>query len=262
MSIASEISRLQGAKAAIKTAIEGKGVTVSSSATLDDYADLIDDITTTPSLQSKTATPSTSEQTITADNGYDGLSQVTVSAIQTETKSATPTTSSQDITPTSGKYLTKVTVGAVTSSIDANITAGNIKSGTTILGVTGNYTGASATVATTTKAVGTSNVSSLAFTVSGQPKMFAVQLSLSSSGSYLQNTSTSTYYVSSVIGDGVGNGANVYTTCYRYNSSGTRAAREYYYTTGRASYSNGTLTVSSGTGSFVASNTYRLIYIY
>ena len=42
MSIATEITRLQTAKADLKTAIEGKGVTVSSSATLDDYADLVD----------------------------------------------------------------------------------------------------------------------------------------------------------------------------------------------------------------------------
>lgn len=46
MSIASEITRLQTAKADLKTAIEGKGVTVPSSATLDDYADLVDDIQT------------------------------------------------------------------------------------------------------------------------------------------------------------------------------------------------------------------------
>lgn len=226
MSIASELTRLQGAKSDIKAAIEGKGVTVSSSAKFDDYADLIDSISTTPTLQSKTATPSTSQQTITADNGYYGLSQVTVSA--------------------------------VTSSMDANIVAGNIKSGVSILGVTGNYTGASATVATTTATVGSSNASSLAFTVSGQPKMFAVQLSLSSSGSYLTNSSTSTYLVSSVIGDG----SNVYTTAYRYNSSGTRAAREYYYTTGSKSYNNGTFTVAAGTGSFAANQTYRLIYVY
>ena len=168
MSIATEITRLTSAKAALKAAIEGKGVTVPASTTLDGYAALV----------------------------------------------------------------------------------GNIP------------TGSSATVATATQAVGSSNASSLAFTVSGQPKMFAVQLSLSSSGSYLQNTSTSTYYVSSVIGDGVGNGANVYTTCYRYNSSGTRAAREYYYTTGSVSYSNGTLTVTAGNGSFAANQTYRLIYVY
>lgn len=41
MSIASEITRLQNAKASIKTAIEGKGVTVPSSTTLDGYAELI-----------------------------------------------------------------------------------------------------------------------------------------------------------------------------------------------------------------------------
>lgn len=42
MSIATEISRLQSAKADIKTAIEGKGVTVPSSTKLDGYASLID----------------------------------------------------------------------------------------------------------------------------------------------------------------------------------------------------------------------------
>lgn len=44
MSIASEITRLQQAKADIKSAIEGKGVTVPSDATLDAYDGYIDDI--------------------------------------------------------------------------------------------------------------------------------------------------------------------------------------------------------------------------
>lgn len=46
MSIATEITRLQGAKADLKTAIEGKGVTVPAAALLDDYADLVDAIQT------------------------------------------------------------------------------------------------------------------------------------------------------------------------------------------------------------------------
>ena len=46
MSIASEISRLQTAKANLKTSIEGKGVTVPSSTTLDGYPALVDDIPT------------------------------------------------------------------------------------------------------------------------------------------------------------------------------------------------------------------------
>ena len=44
MSIASEISRLQTAKADLKAAIEGKGVTVPSSTKLDGYAALVDSI--------------------------------------------------------------------------------------------------------------------------------------------------------------------------------------------------------------------------
>ena len=46
MSVTTEITRLQQAKAAIKTSIEGKGVTVSSGATLDQYSALIDNIQT------------------------------------------------------------------------------------------------------------------------------------------------------------------------------------------------------------------------
>lgn len=63
----------------------------------------------TPSLQTKSVNPTTSQQVVEPDNGYDGLSAVTV--------------------------------GAVTSSIDSNIQAGNIKSGVNILGVNGTYTG-------------------------------------------------------------------------------------------------------------------------
>lgn len=46
MSIADEISRLQGAKASLKTAIEGKGVTVPSATKLDGYAALVEGIST------------------------------------------------------------------------------------------------------------------------------------------------------------------------------------------------------------------------
>ena len=44
MSIASEIERLQNAKSALKTAIEGKGVTVPSATKLDGYSALVDSI--------------------------------------------------------------------------------------------------------------------------------------------------------------------------------------------------------------------------
>ncbi len=70
-------------------------------------------------------------------SGTAGNSSVSLTASVT-TKGATtytPTTSNQTIA--SGTYLT----GTQTISGDANLVAGNIKSGTTIFGVTGTYTG-------------------------------------------------------------------------------------------------------------------------
>lgn len=152
MSIADELTRIQGAKDDIRTAIQAKGVTVPSSAKLDTYNTYVAAIQTgggTPTLQNKTVSPTTSQQSVTADYGYDGLGTVTVNAIQTETKTATPSTSQQTINATSGRYMTSVTVSAVTSAIDSDITAGNIKSGVNILGVTGTYTGGGATLVPT-----------------------------------------------------------------------------------------------------------------
>ena len=59
----------------------------------------------------------------------------------TQNVTVTPTTSSQSVTADEGKRLGTVTVNAVTAAIDENIVAGNIKDGVTILGVTGSYTG-------------------------------------------------------------------------------------------------------------------------
>lgn len=64
--------------------------------------------------------------------------------VDTQTKAVNPSTNSQNVTADSGyTALSRVTVNPVTSAIDSNIQAGNIKSGVTILGVTGTYTGAS-----------------------------------------------------------------------------------------------------------------------
>ena len=99
----------------------------------------------TPNLQTKTVTPSESTQTVSPDSGYDGLSKVTVNAISstyigsdvTKKSAATyiPKTTDQSIA--SGQYLS----GTQTIKGDANLVAGNIKSGVSIFGVTGTYTG-------------------------------------------------------------------------------------------------------------------------
>lgn len=122
-------------------------------------------------LQSKTVDSSTEKQTVTYDSGYDGLKDVTVEAYELDSKTVNSSTSQQVVTSSadglssvtvnpytldtktvdpstsqqvinsSADGLSSVTVTAVTSSIDQNISAGNIKKDVTILGVTGTFEG-------------------------------------------------------------------------------------------------------------------------
>lgn len=73
-------------------------------------------------------------------NAEDDVKALVGFDVNGENISVTPTTSQQVITPSEGKNaILKATVAAVTSAIDANIVAGNIKDGVTILGVAGTY---------------------------------------------------------------------------------------------------------------------------
>lgn len=128
-------------------------------------------------LQAKTVSPSTSSQIVTPDSGYGGLSKVTVNAMTAVSK-ATPsisvsssglitasatqsagyvtsgtvsntkqlsTKSSVIVTPGTSQ-LTAVSSGVYTTgniyvSGDSNLVSSNIKSGVSIFGVSGSYTG-------------------------------------------------------------------------------------------------------------------------
>ena len=106
------------------------------------------------SFQSKTVSPSESAQTIKADNGYDGLSQVTVNAVSrtyvgsgvTKKSAATYTPGTSDQSIASGQYLN----GTQTIKGDSNLTAGNIRNGVKIFNVTGSYAGSSSSGSTNT----------------------------------------------------------------------------------------------------------------
>ena len=140
MSILSEITRLSGAKSDIADAIEYKGVTVPDSTKLDGYAALIRQIqgggvtvvettdenggtvveitsTTDPiRFQEKSATPTTSSQTVSPDTGYNGLSRVVVNPIP-----------SQYIIPTGTRTITENGTGinvAQYAAVDVSVSGG------------------------------------------------------------------------------------------------------------------------------------------
>ena len=157
--ITGEISEQTTIIEQLATALQGKG---------------IENETPDPVLQEKTVDPTTEIQTVVADEGYDGLSNVTVNAMPTATQ-ATPTISvsetglitasaeqtagyveagtselthqlpvqeAQTITPSTenqviqmGKYLT----GDQTVLGDENLIAENIKKDIDIFGVVGTY---------------------------------------------------------------------------------------------------------------------------
>ena len=136
MSIADKITQLTNIRAAIRTALQNKGIAAAVSHNFADFAADIAAIATGANLQAKSVSPSTSQQVVSPDSGYDGLSSVTVAGAPLQTRTVTPTAAGLTVEKSSSSWygLFRVNVNG-----DSNLVAGNIKSGVSIFGVAGSY---------------------------------------------------------------------------------------------------------------------------
>ena len=188
--------------------------------------------------QSKTVTPTTSAQTVTADSGYDALKRVTVEAIPSEY-----------IIPTGNIAITSNTGTGQTLNVSQYATATvNVPTG-----------GGGASV--DTKTVTASNrPSTISFTsMKGEPIMFALK------ATFTMTSSSSTYYYVDSMRGYLSN--NAYTVQGRLFRMGSTRQTENVQTGYSATYSGGTLTLTS-TGNRTTSpgcfynGSYELVYAY
>lgn len=198
----------------------------------------------------KTVAPSASSQTAVASGRYT-TGDVTVAAVPTETKTVNLSMASgnQSVAPTSGKFMTSVTVNKPSTLIPSNI-----KKDVDIGGVVGTFEGGIApqySIGTATFTPGSGALQATFTGLRGQPLMFAVTIA----DDLPTATSSSHSRCVCVVYDG----ANTYGN-YLDNSQARYRTASWTWT-----YSNGTLTVKSNSkldGGYFHTAQYKLVYIY
>ena len=220
----------------------------------------------TPTIQSLSVTPSTSQQTFNA-SGVDGYKPVTVSAMPTGT-AGTPTatkgtvsnhsvTVTPSVTNTTG-YITGSTKTGTAVTVSASelvsgsktITENGTVDVTNLASVTVSVSGGGGSgmsVATATSTPSTASASIQFTGLSGEPTSFVV-----TSASDLA-TGASPYKTAAVVFDGTDLHGQIVTNTSNANAS--------YSTSFTKSYSNGTLTIT-GSGTNFQANQYKLVYTY
>ena len=177
MSISDKITQIANLIASAYDAVDDKGGTLPQS---EDLTNLIAAIMSIPSGTDTSDATALASDIVSSKTAYIATGKVD-GTFAPQVKSATPSTSAQDVTPDSGKWLSKVTVGAIPSQYivptgTKSISSNGTHDVTNYASVSVNVTSATGLDSFTHRASGdltsSSALGSFSFSVGFKPKIF------------------------------------------------------------------------------------------
>ena len=234
-------------------------ITSNGTTNVSQYANANIQVPKNVELQAKTATPTESNQTVTADSGYDGLSSVTVEAIDSEyvgsdiarRSSSDLTVNGASVTAPAGYYSAaaskSVASGSAAGPSSLSGSSASVSTGTNTLTLTKTNVTTTPTVSPGYVSSGTASTATVSLTANVTTKGAATITpgttnKTISSGTYLTGTQTIAGDADLVAGN-IKAGTQIFNTTGTYTSDATAAAADII--SGETAYVNGSKVIGT-----------------